>query len=146
MASIVSVVTVAMTMVVIVIVLMFMLMVMFPFAPFAVFVLFALMVIIALIPVFAHEIDRAPAGIVFGAMSFPVALVSGWNAQVDRLHHDATWRGLHVHGLRVNDGGWLWHRADIELSVKARLADGYGNPDILCQHRAGEQYDRRSEE
>lgn len=56
------------------------------------------------------------------------------NAQIDRLPFNVTGRTFYHHRLRINDA-WLREVADIDATVKSRLADIDGYADIGCHRR-----------
>ena len=88
------------------------------------------------VPVIAHEIDGAAAGVVFSAVFVPVFIVARWYPEVK-------WRPCHRYwlnhdGLGINN---CWSRkiTDIDVAIKAGLADCNRNTDISshCRYRDG---------
>lgn len=77
------------------------------------------------VPVVADEEDTLMACMVTAAVAIPVALMSRWNTQIDwRLIR--WWHWADKDRLRID---YLRRRvaANVELAIKARLADAYGN-------------------
>src|SRR5579871_4389623 len=74
------------------------------------------------IPVVLYEIDRSPAGVVFGAMLLPVPLVPRTHMQIHRWGIGILGSGRNDDRLRVDD-----RRArvstDVDLAVEAGLPD-----------------------
>ena len=81
------------------------------------------------VPLVLHEIDRPVAGVVFAAVLAPFFLVSGGDMEVDRFLYDVNGSRADHDGLGVNHLGSR-RVADINLSVKAGLADANGHVDI----------------
>ena len=86
-----------------------------------------------IIPLIVHEIDRPVAGIVFFTMFSPLFLVPRWDAQVERLMHNAGGYCPDHNGTRKNDLR-LWKVSDIETTIKTWLtdADRYADVGSLC--------------
>lgn len=87
------------------------------------------------VPVFMYKIDLAIARIVTVAMLAPIAGMAGRHAQIQwrqhfTLTHDNDW-------LAIND---LWRGgiADINLAIKAGLADLYRDGNIASAYRHGD--------
>src|SRR5687768_4982474 len=90
--------------------------------------------VVGLIPVLTHEIDRPAARVVLRAVLSPVLLVARWHAHVDRLHIDDLRRTLDPDRLGID------HRrsreiANVDLPVKARLADSNRGADVSGERR-----------
>jgi hypothetical protein len=94
------------------------------------------------VPVIAHEVDTPAAGVVSPAMLAPVLLVARWHTQIDGLFINNI--GIDSDRLFVNHPR-LWKIADVDLTVKAGLADVDGYADggkrghCKCGKRRGNQ-------
>lgn len=81
------------------------------------------------VPIIFNEIDLPAAGVVFLAVLAPFFLVSGGYMEIERLLYDVDGRRADHDGFGVNHLGSR-RVADINLSVKSRLADANGHIDI----------------
>src|SRR5579862_5447244 len=86
------------------------------------------------VPVVLYEVDRPPAGVVFGAMLLPVLLVPRTHVQIDRGGVGILGSGCHNHRLRVDDRR-IRVSTDIDLTVEAGLSNRHS--DIVGQCRPG---------
>ena len=83
------------------------------------------------VPPITHEIDRLAAGVIFAAVLFPVFFMSGRYVQVDWLGN-TTGSSLSNHdGSCVNEF-WLRKVSDVNVTIKAGLADADRHADIGC--------------
>jgi hypothetical protein len=93
--------------------------------------------VLAVVPVIANEIHGTAAGVIFGAVAGPVALVAGGYVQVDR---GAGILRIPVddQGLGIQHRGWLRFIPDVDLSEESGLADADRNTHVARQHGRGE--------
>lgn len=100
--------------------------------------------VFVVVPVVAHEVDRAAAGMVLRTMPAPVPFVPRRDVQVNRLNDNRLSRLYGNHRLCINDGRRR-NVADVELPVEAGLANADGYGDVAgkrCRSREETQYCR----
>jgi hypothetical protein len=97
------------------------------------------------VPVVSHKIHLSVTRIVFIAVFSPMFGVARRDAQIDGLAYHG--HALDHHRLRIEKRG-PGHVANINLSIKARLADRYRYTDIgrLYGGTKGANYGRRNQD
>jgi hypothetical protein len=88
------------------------------------------------IPVMPDEVDRLAACVVLAAMMAPIALISRPHMQIDRRRQRGA-LNTYAHDRRAVDKEGSRRIADFHASVKSRVAQADGNPD-LCECCAAE--------
>jgi hypothetical protein len=84
------------------------------------------------VPVVPHKIYLFATRVVFIAVPFPMFGVARRNAQIDRRAYH--WNTFNYHRLRIEKRG-PGEAANINLSIKSRLANSHRHPDIVCPYR-----------
>lgn len=105
----------------------------------AFFVMFAMLFLITwdvfmIVPVVPDKIDPLAAGVIFAAMFSPVFGMAWRYAQIDRRALVVT--SFDYHRLAVDHLGW-WIVANVELAIKAGLANVYGYTNVGSECRGG---------
>ena len=83
------------------------------------------------VPPITHEIDGLAASIVFAAVLFPVFLMAWRYVQVDWLGNTTATSLPNYYRLCVNEL-WLRKVPNVNVAIKARLADADRHADICC--------------
>jgi hypothetical protein len=92
--------------------------------------------VFVVVPVVAHEVDPAAAGVVLGAMPAPVVLVPWRHVKVNRRGRGEFRRLPDDHGLCI-DQWWLRSVPDVDLAEESGLADSDRHADVAGNCRAG---------
>ena len=88
------------------------------------------------IPVVPDEVDRLAAGVVLAAVMAPIALIPRPHMQIDRRRQRGA-LNTYAHDRRAIDEEGSRRVADFHTSVKSRVAQADGDPD-LCERCAAD--------